>query len=587
MSSTSGFNKEEKTWQKFHDKNETKSDINKEYSEWRKTWRENGPIRFAHEVLQIDPKNGGPLMLSQDQKDWLTDVCFNNVQLSIISAGRGSGKTFVLACYITWRIFCFEFYNISCMGGSGEQSDIIDRYIKGWIRHSPELRKYTAHNIKKSITTHANSGATFRSCSATSVRGPHVRDIIIDEEGAGEEEGGTDNIRAALWEVSTAKDLRIIKSSTPQLLWGDFLETWNEHEKLGFKRYRWAISKHTSGELDPYKIFKDEVLHHWLSNVPWVEDSTIQIQRRQKSNEEWLVEALGAFSITSGLVFNPLDVDSCVCDKCHLCLPYQEPDPEKHFDGCPLIQYTLNMNGMNSNDVPRTVRGALQYVGDRVIGIDWGQVAEDAYSVVGRYEGSVFVLDYKELLGQNTDEKLSTADRLCKKWFIDIIRPDPAQWPYNEALESMGYTIHKLFSFEGGADKEDYTYDLKKLVESHRIIIPKAFKGLIKCLKNLSYDTNGKIRKHNDHPFDSLIYAVSLYGEEDESPVLSQNDMAQGTGAKIWQEPNQNKNVLPEPKDKDKEEEDTKEKPFNPFDEEYLRRRKAERRGEGEGAVLW
>jgi len=583
--SDSRFSKEEREYMKFKEGRLTKTekkgiDLKPEYEKWRKIWFEAGPIRFATEVLAIDPENGGPLLLSEDQKEFLTDVCLNGVQLAIISAGRGSGKTFVLAIYITWRIFTHQYYHISCMGGSSEQSDKVQNYITGWIRHNEDLRSYTLKNVRRSIKTHADSSVSFHSCSATSVRGPHVRDIIIDEEAAGEERGGTRYIKAAMWEISTAKDMRIIKSSTPHLTFGDFLETWNEYDKLGFKRYQWAIARHVSGEKDPYKIYKDVVSSHWLTNVPWAADATIQHMRRQKSDEEWLVEALGAISMSSGLVFKPEDIEACICNKCEICRPYE--NPSEHFSGCPLVQYQLQMEGMRHDDIPRMPRQALQYIGDRIIGIDWGKVAPDCYSAIARYGNTAFVLDFKELYGQTDAEKIDTTDKMAKKWSVEIIRPDPEQWSYSNTLMDMGYAVHLLFSFEGGNEKERYTFVLKKFVERHSIIIPKAYKALIRSLKNLTYDESGKIRKVDDHPFDSLIYGISYYGEEDESPVLGPNETPEGSGARLWKA---NDEPIPPPKEGGPEEQ-PKEEDFNPFDEGYLKRKKREQSGD-EGAKIW
>lgn len=517
---------------------------------------------------------------TKPEEDIATFPCFLTQDGFI---AHNSGKTFVLAIYITWRIFTHEFYHISCMGGSSEQSDKVQNYITGWIRHNEDLRKFTLKNVRRSMKTFAESSVSFHSCSATSVRGPHVRDIIIDEEAAGEERGGTRYIKAAMWEISTAKDMRIIKSSTPHLTFGDFLETWNEFDKLGFKRYQWAIAKHTDGQTDPYKIYKDTIPSHWVTNVPWAADKTIQHMRRQKSNEEWLVEALGAISMSSGLVFKPTDIDTCVCNECEVCHPYE--NPSEHFAGCPLIRYYLLLEGMRIDDAPKMPKQALQYVGDRVEGIDWGKVAPDCYSAIARYGDTVFVLDFKELYGQDTDEKIGTADNMAKKWSIEIIRPDPEQWAYAEKLQDMGYAVHELFSFEGGNEKERYVYNLKKYVERHNIKIPKIFQSLIRSLKNLTYDESGKVRKVDDHCFDSLIYAISLYGEENEAPVLGPNDLPEGSGAKLWKDKGEPE---PPPPTEAGEEPPKPPKPedFNPFNEEYLKRKKRESLGEG-GVKIW
>jgi hypothetical protein len=568
------FSEEEKIWQKRQgNKDQRKSaSIKKDYEIWRKEWKRRGPLEFATYVLMIDPETGKPIALSLDQQEFLTDVCINGVQLAIIAAGRGSGKSFVLAVYIAWRIFTHDFYQISCLGGSGEQSKKVYSYVSGWIRNNPQLREFTFKNIQlpPTIKTYASSGCIFTAVSATSTRGPHVKDVIIDEEAAGEASGKTEHIKAALWQGSTSEDLRIIKSSTPHLAHGDFLETWNEYQKLGYKRYNWSIAKHISGKKDPYKIYMDTNVHHWFSNIPWSTDQTIQMLRNQKSNDEWLCEGLGAFSISSGLVFKVEDLKACTCDKCPECHPYEEAN--NTFNGCPLIQYYLQLNGMKTTDIPSSPRRAKQYVGERIEGIDWGQgTAPDAYTATGKLGGTVFVLDQKELFGQSDGEKIDTATDIANGLGIEIIRPDPAQSAYNNTLMDKGYTIHELFSFEGGQEKDTYVATLKRYIERHNLQIPKAYSSLLRSLRNLTYDKNGKIRKVDDHSFDSLIYAVSFYGEEEDAPVLSSKEG--GAGSNLWKP-----DRVPEPLvgDHDKEADEPMNDNFNPFDEDYLKRKKGQ-----------
>jgi len=563
------FSEEEKIWQKRQGTKDEKKNaaIKRNYEIWRKEWKRRGPIEFATNVLKMDPETGKPLILSDDQKTFLIDVCIKGVKLAIIAAGRGSGKSFVLAVYIAWRIFTHDYYQISCLGGSGEQSKKVFSYVNRWIRHSKDLQEFTSHCIKlpPTIETFCDSGCIFTAVSETSTRGPHVRDVIIDEEAAGEAAGKTNEIRAALWQGSTSEDLRIIKSSTPHLAHGDFLETWNDAEKLGYKRYQWAIAKHISKKTDPYKIYMDTNVHHWFSNLPWSTDETIQMYRNQKSNDEWLCEGLGAFSISSGLVFKVEDLKSCTCDKCKECHPYE--------DGfCPLVQYYMQLEGVKPSQIPSSSKRAKQYVGERVEGIDWGQgTAPDAYSGIGKLGKTVFVLDHKELYGQSDQEKIQTAVDMANTLGVEIIRPDPAQSAYNNTLMDKGFTVHELFSFEGGQEKETYIATCKRYIERHNLQIPKAYVTLLRSLRNLTYDKNGKVRKVDDHSFDSLIYAISYYGEEEDAPVVSIKEG--GGGTNIWKP---DKVPAPLEGEHDKIAEEPMNKDFNPFDEEYLKRKKAQ-----------
>jgi len=570
------FSEEEKIWRQFQGSpDDRRAKARKhEFKAWMKEWRERGVLDFAENVLQIDPNTGEPLLVSDDQKEFLLDMTVRNVQLAIISAGRGSGKTFILAVYVIWRIFTHERYNISCMGGSSEQSEKIQAYITGWLRHNADIRRFLWKDVMGEVKSFANSAATFHSCSATSVRGPHTREIIIDEEAAGEERGGTRYIRAAMWEVSTSKDMRIIKSSTPHLVHGDFLMTWNEYERLGYKRYQWAIAKHISKEKDPYKIYQDTVSKHWVTNVPWSSDKTIQILRRNNSNEEWLVEALGALSISSGLVFRPADLEACICDKC-----LDEGKPCRPYEGyCPIVQYHLQLEGMARKKIPQKTSKALQHVGQRMLGIDYGDVAPDAYTAVGKFGRVAFILESVELTGQSNQDKIETAIDYTKKWHINTIRPDPSEPAYNTELANLGFAVHELFSFEGGKEKRKYVWVMKRFIERHNLIIPCIFKDLIRSLKNLAYDKKGNIRKADDHSFDSALYAISFYGE-----LMDEEDISKRPkhGVAIWE----GEKEATSPKVYERPEE-VDEKDFNPFDEKYLRK-KRNKEGTGQGVKLW
>ena len=485
--------------------------LRREYSEWCRKWRLAGPVRFAREILRTDPASGAPIQLSEDQIEFLEDLASGKVRLAIITAGRGSGKTFALAVYVIWRIFTHENYDIACMGGSRDQSDKIHSFITGWINNSDELKKYKLKLIEKEVKSLADSSATFHACSGTSIRGPHVMDVVIDEEASGEEAGGTKFIRAALWEVSTSSNIHIIKSSTCHFVHGDFIQTWNNAEKLGYKRYRWAIVKHISGEKDPYKIYTDMNPKNWRSNIPWMPEQNVPILRLDTSNDEWLVEALGGISISSGLVFNPNDIDSCVCTYCPdhdlQCIPYKE-------GYCPMVQSFLQLCGVPEGMIPVSNRLALmQFVKERILGIDWGEASPCAYSAVGRFRDFIFVLISQEFVGQTDSEKIRFASELAKNLQIEVIRPDPREWAYNNALSNLGFAVHKLFNVEGGKDKTQYVYTIKRYIERHMIVIPCVFEDLIRSLKQLSYDEHGVIRKQNDHSFDSLLYAMSYYGE--------------------------------------------------------------------------
>jgi len=492
--------------------------VHRRFKEWRRKWKILGPVEFAHKILKVDPESGGPLVLSEDQIEFLLDVSKRGVRLAIIVAGRGAGKTFSLAVYVIWRIFTHEFWGISCMGGSAEQSEKIHKYVSYWVRETQELGSYCVKCTTKRVATYCESYASFLSCSVTSVRGPHTVELIIDEQAAGEQRGGTKIIKAAIGQVSTSKDIHIIKSSTAQYIQGDFIYTWNNAKKLGYKRYRWSIAKHSNGIEDPYKIYQDYNPKNWISNVPWIPDLNIGILRNNMSNDEWLVEALGGLGSASGLVFNPKDMTACICTRCRderrECKPYEE----QH---CPIVQFFMQLEGFPVKKIPVSVKKALRKVGRRTEGVDWGKNAPCAFTVSGRLKRMVLILhSEEEVIGGDAD-KIQKAIDIAREWNIEIIRPDPREWAYNNAISEEGFAVHQLFTGASGEiEKNKYIYTLKKFVERHQLLIPCIFEDLIRSMRNATYDENGRIRKSDDHSLDSCLYAVSYYAEESDQTAF-------------------------------------------------------------------
>ena len=504
---------------------------------------------------------------------------------------HNSGKTFVLAVYVTWRIFTHEFWGVSCMGGSAEQSEKIHKYVSYWVREQSELNSYCLKYTTKKISTYCDSYVRFLSCSETSVRGPHVVELIIDEQAAGEQRGGTKTMKATIGQVSTSKDIHIHKSSTAQFIQGDFIDTWNNAKKLGYKRYRWSIAKHKSGEDDPYRIYQDINPNNWISNVPWILDQNVKILRDNWSDDEWLVEALGGIGSASGLVFDPNDLTACICSR---CLDENKPCEPYKNGYCPIIQYYMQLEGSPSDKIPLDTKKALRKIGRRTEGVDWGKKSPCAYTATGKYRRAVFVLhSEEEVIGGDAD-KIQKAIDIAEKWNIDVIRPDPREWAYNNAIAEKGFAVHQLFTgATGDVEKNKYLFVLKRLVERHLIIIPCIFEDLIRSLRSATYDDKGRIRKHKDHSLDSLIYAVSYYDE-----VSDQTAFWKAIRGEVIEEEMTEEEQETIKKQKEENVKRTGDEDIRIIDdwEEYVKKRKwkkeEEREGEGEfpwgeGADMW
>lgn len=147
-----------------------------------------------------------------------------------------------------------------------------------------------------------------------------------------------------------------------------------------------------------------------------------------------------------------------------------------------------------------------------------GDVSPSCYSALGKYRDDVVLLHNETKMGVSDDEKVKTAIDIAREWEVTIIRPDPREWSYNNAIAKVGLSVHKLFSFDGPEEKGKYIFTFKRFIERHSFHIPYAFQDFIKCLKQISYDLNGRVVKKRDHNFDSGLYGISYYGElQDES----------------------------------------------------------------------
>jgi hypothetical protein len=426
-------------------------------------------------------------ILSPEQKEFLLDVVERNVKYAIVSSGRGAGKTSILAIYGVYRATCFDDYDISVLSSSGKQSNILRNFINKWNRNSPFLQKEIEKSIQTEILTRHGNRMYLNLCAETSVRGVHSRDLLLDEVATVESSGETEVIKSAIGNISTSPDAHIILMSTSQYVHGEFLRIWQNAEKLGYKRYRWTIAKNENGEGDP------ALASGWFPALHWISQETLAAQRRIYSTDQFLVECLGGISLKSGLVFNPADLELCICGQCENC----EPN-----DQCPLFKDKA--------------------INDKRLGVDWGRVEPSSFTVVGRDEDNqVYVLHSEELSGRSEDA-ISRANQIYREFSCEMCFPDPAQSSNNESLENLGVDYAQLFT-EGGQQKTEYLSNLIRHVERRIIHIPKAFETLIGQLKGYAFESRrGKEKaiKRDDHSVDSLMYAISEFYDEASFPAL-------------------------------------------------------------------
>jgi len=148
------------------------------------------------------------------------------------------------------------------------------------------------------------------------------------------------------------------------------------------------------------------------------------------------------------------------------------------------------------------------------MGFDFGDVAPNAMTIMGQRGKLFFVFYSDERTGMNVDDKVEWIKEETEKWKIHEIVADPEERAMTDILHTKGFSMPNLWAAGGSQMKNYYATKLKRLMENHMIIIPKEFIFLITSISELAYDDRGKIRKHNDHSYDSFLYASAYYDPE-------------------------------------------------------------------------
>jgi hypothetical protein len=234
--------------------------------------------------------------------------------------------------------------------------------------------------------------------------------------------------------------------------------------------------------------------------VWWVTQDDIK-KLRTKSDAEWLCEALGHPSPTSGQVYMKDDLDAIICngvdEVCGECFPYR-------WDGqfkCPLIErYKLG-----------DMRNPTREIVNRRGGFDYGDPAPCALTIGGRKGQLAFILYNDEKRNEAFRDVVSWADREMKRWNTDIFVPDPSisTKAVSSEMDVKGFAVYIIAENE----KEIRVVLSKRIVERHAIIIPRAYWKLIESLRKAARDKKGKVRKVNDHSFDTFCYMIVDWGD--------------------------------------------------------------------------
>lgn len=365
------------------------------------------------------------------------------------------------------------------------------------IRSYGKIRNGKFYVPIREIIYSSYKGAVYNlECFSHSYIVPYI--TLHNCEAESKSENGSKAVAAVQWQTTGKRSGELFLSSTVQFIYGTFYDYMKNPEKYGFQKvYRWAMAKHISGEIDPTKVYTDKDPTHWLPNVWWITKSELMNKRLSKSNEEWLCEALGGASMASGAVFKKEDLDICICRLCEECEPYV-------WRKCKLCE----MGKLGTPEDP------TKYIIERQAGFDYGYSnAPCSLTISGRKGDVLFVLFNDEQIGMRDTEKPDWIDKICQQYKTHTFIPDPnaSGKHLNEPLEEKGYAIYIIAE----KDKTERVSKTISFVEKHKIIIPKAFWYLTASLRKLAWDKKGKIRKIDDHSFDSLCYSMEGFEVEE------------------------------------------------------------------------
>jgi len=241
-------------------------------------------------VLFVERELGGTP--SPDQKKILMDCADLKNLYFILSAGRGAGKTRVVAWIVCWSMAClpdiFGSYEITILGGSYDQSRIMYRYFNEDIYKTKYLEGRLTKDPTKGETDFEGGYVRALTASERAVRGPHPELLIMDEVCAADDE----IVSSALPMIGGSKHGRIIMLSTPHKFFGIFQDYWENYKLYEYMKY------------GPWP----------LTNCSWISQKWVKLMRKQYTPEKFKVEILGEFPEAGSLAFNPDWIDACTAN---------------------------------------------------------------------------------------------------------------------------------------------------------------------------------------------------------------------------------------------------------------------------------
>jgi len=410
----------------------------------------------------------------------------------IIKAPRGGGKSRLLAS-LELALWYFLDWDVVNLGGSFTQAQKVYSYLSeafGAEFFAPVVRKSLQKITVKKPT--AGLGKIFvLAATEKQTRSPHVGSktrggaLVIDEECEAEEKV----VRSAIPVVNTAHPSAIIRSSTFHKAYGTFQDTWDYADKKGYTQYEWDIFDVAEKCKDSCDLAVDSVsgergciLKKYCEDKAhfsegWVKIEEIRQERREMTDEEFIIELMGGKPSSAGLIYPPADLKRATVFRTFELQP----------------------------------RGAV------AVGIDWGFEGETSILLVQEQyseekKKKVRRVISADVYSHTKAEEIYDELEVVSKDFSIPIYADKSHSFQNNSLEELGANIF-IVSF---AKFKDYgIQNIKKMLEDGILEIPEEFEYFLKQMRKYRKDENtGKPIKKWDHGPDALLCACMHFTDQ-------------------------------------------------------------------------
>ena len=371
----------------------------------------------------------------------------------IAKTNRGGGKTQSTAISLAWKQTLDPTLNIFVLSGSFEQARHLYGYYSPLIT-DPEW--FPQEELKHEPTqrlTKFKSGGSMRILAASEkqTRGGHPDIIVLDEAVLMPEE-----LRDSIWpSINTSKRPKriIISTASPKVGLNWFLDTWQNADKLNFKRYEWS---------------REECI--WLNQI----DVTNAALLYGIDSDTYKTEYLGQIPERTGLIFDGPSIKRSLVD------PTKEAQYPKQL-APPLTEWSA--------------------------GVDWGFVHPHVIILLEKQGETLIARDIRIQRQGLLNDLLGEIEKDFGKYTIYAGNDGAAE--INQ-LQTRGVNIYPvMFS----RDKEALISELRRRLELGLLKIPdpdidEDYHPVVQQLRSYHYEKSGKPTKVNDDCVDALLYAV-------------------------------------------------------------------------------